>query len=268
MQITLNGILIHTDFTSVYELKKSLSVDDDSIVIINGFQTSQDYKLSANDSIVIIKKGTMPSKEEFESMISARHTPQVYNELKKSKVAIAGLGGLGSNIAIMLARTGIGHLLLIDFDTVEPSNLNRQHYFIKHLSMPKTSALKEQINDINPFITVETKTVFIDETNIKTLFKDYELVCEAFDNPVCKATLVNTLLTELTSTKIVASSGMAGYESSNIIKTEKKMKNFYICGDLKNSAEIGTGLMAPRVQICAGHQANMIVRLLLGIEEV
>lgn len=268
MKITLNGKPADTRIKSVFELKETITDAKNTVVIVNGFAVNQDYILSENDSVVIIEKGIMPSKDEFESMISARHTPQVYNKLKKAKVAIAGLGGLGSNIAIMLARTGIGHLLLVDFDTVEPSNLNRQHYFIKHLSMPKTLALKEQTNDINPFITVETKTIYIDETNIKTLFKDYEIVCEAFDNPVCKATLVNTILTELPSTKVVASSGMAGYESSNIIKTEKKMKNFYICGDLKSEAKPSTGLMAPRVQICAGHQANMIVRLLLGIEEV
>ncbi|MDD3922444.1 MAG: sulfur carrier protein ThiS adenylyltransferase ThiF [Endomicrobiaceae bacterium] len=268
MNITLNGKLIHTECSSIYELKKSLSIENDNIVIINGFQTNQDYILSKNDSIVIIKKGVMPSKDEFESMISARHTPQVYNKLKQSKVAIAGLGGLGSNIAIMLARTGVGHLLLVDFDIVEPSNLNRQHYFARHLSMPKTSALEQQIKDINPFITIDTKTVYIDESNIKALFSEYEIVCEAFDNPISKAALVNTILTELPSIKIVAASGMAGYDSSNSIKTEKKMKNFYICGDFKNGAKIGNGLMSPRVQICAGHQANMIVRLLLGIEEV
>jgi len=213
-------------------------------------------------------KGVMPSKNEFESILSARHTPEVYEKLKKSKVAIAGLGGLGSNIAIMLARTGIGHLLLVDFDTVEPSNLNRQHYFIRHLSIPKTSALKQQIRDINPFIKVKTKNVYVDEKNIEDLFHGYEIICEAFDNPVCKATLVNTILTELPSTKIVAASGMAGYFSSNSIKTERKIKNLYICGDFINGAKPGTGLMSPRVQICAGHQANMIVRLLLGIEDV
>ncbi len=268
MKITLNGKLTDTQIKSVFELKKTITDAKNTVIIVNGFAVNSDYILSENDSVVIIEKGVIPSKDEFESMISARHTPLVYDRFKKAKVAIAGLGGLGSNIAIMLARTGIGKILIVDFDTVEPSNLNRQHYFIRHLSMQKTDALKEQILAINPFISVETKNIYLDETNIKDLFDGYEIVCEAFDNPACKATLVNTILTELPSTKIVAASGMAGYYSSNKIKTEKKMKNLYICGDLINAAKPGTGLMAPRVQICAGHQANMIIRLLLGIEKV
>lgn len=268
MQITLNGKSINTAFTSVYELKNNLYPDYETIIIINGFQINKDYKLSENDSIVIIQKGAVPSKEEFESMISARHTPKVYEKLKKAKVAVAGLGGLGSNIAVMLARTGIGHLLLVDFDTVEPSNLNRQHYFTGHLSMPKTEALKKQISEINPFINAETKNVYVDEKNIENLFRGYEIICEAFDNPESKAVLVNTVLSKMPSVKVVAASGMAGYFSSNSIKTERKIKNLYICGDFTNGAKLGTGLMSPRVQICAGHQANMIVRLLLGIEDV
>lgn len=87
----------------------------------------------------------MPDREEMESMLCARHTPHVYEKAKKARVAIAGLGGLGSNIAIMLARTGIGHLHLIDFDIVEPSNLNRQQYMVEHLGMYKTEALKDEL---------------------------------------------------------------------------------------------------------------------------
>jgi len=268
MKITLNGKPTETQTKSVLELKETISDSKNTVVIVNGFAINSDYSLCENDSVVIIKKDVMPEKDEFESMLSARHTPLVYNRLKKAKVAIAGLGGLGSNIAVMLARTGIGKMLLVDFDTVEPSNLNRQHYFIRHLSMQKTDALKEQITELNPFVCVETKNFYIDETNIKNLFNGYEIICEAFDNPVSKAVLANTVLTQMPDTKIVAASGMAGYYSSNKIKTEKKMKNLYVCGDLTNGAKPGTGLMAPRVQICAGHQANMILRLLLGIEEV
>jgi len=99
------------------------------------------------------------------------------------------------------------------------------------------------------------------------VFQEYEIVCEAFDNPKSKAMLVNTVLEKLPNSKIVSGSGMAGYESSNEIKTHRTMKNFYLCGDLENGVEAGFCLMAPRVQICAGHQANMITRLLLGIEE-
>ena len=183
-------------------------------------------------------------------------------------MAIAGLGGLGSNIAVMLTRIGVGHLLLVDFDIVEPSNLNRQSYYIRHLGMSKTLALQSQLTEINPFIYVETCTVRVNAENVVPLFDGYHILCEAFDKPDAKAMLVNTALAKLPDINIVAASGMAGYASSNLIKTVQPIKRLYMCGDLETGAGIGIGLMAPRVQICAGHQANMILRLLVGITEI
>lgn len=198
----------------------------------------------------------------------ARHTPRVHEKVKKARVAVAGLGGLGSNITISLARTGVGHLHLIDFDIVEPSNLNRQQYKISHLGMYKTDAIKKEIEEINPYITVTTECVRVTEENAAALFKDDDIICEAFDNPESKSLLVNTILEAFPEKAIVAASGMAGYESGNLIKTRRISKNFYLCGDGVTDAKIGRGLMAPRVSICAGHQANMVLRLIVGEEEV
>lgn len=267
MYITVNGKEIETDIGSVYELCEHIGKKRD-VIIINGYQIYENRKLSEHDVISVIARGVIPKQSELESMMVARHTPQVHAMVKMAKVAIAGLGGLGSNIAIMLARTGVGNLLLVDFDVVEPSNLNRQNYYISHLGLPKTVALQQQIREINPFIMVNIKTVQVKEAIVVELFTGYDIICEAFDNPEAKAMLVNTVLERLKDVKIVAASGMAGYTSSNHIKTERKMRNLYICGDFENGARIGKGLMAPRVQICAGHQANMVLRLLLGLEEV
>jgi sulfur carrier protein ThiS adenylyltransferase len=272
LKIVLNGKSIETSKDYLFQLvnefaKENNYLKEELVVILNGFQVSDDFKLNSDDDIVIIKKGLMPSKEEFESMISARCTPGVYNTLKKSKVAIAGLGGLGSNIAIMLSRTGIGKLLLVDFDIVEPSNLNRQQYLIKDLGKYKTDALKDIISQINPFIDVETKTVKITTEIIEELFSGYDIVCEAFDKPTEKAILINGISLKLPDIKIVSASGLAGFESSNSIKTRKLLNNLYLCGDLENEAKQFNGLMAPRVSICAGHQANMILRLLLKIND-
>lgn len=267
MKITVNGKEMELTCSTAFELRNQIGNETD-IVILNGFQIDADCKISENDVLSIIRKGTMPKEDELESMMMARHTPNVHKKIKKGKVAVAGLGGLGSNIAVMLARIGVGQLLLVDFDIVEPSNLNRQSYNIGHLGMPKTLALKKQIEEINPFIKVETQTTRVTEDNVSELFNGYDIVCEAFDKPEAKSMLVNTALEELTDIKIVAASGMAGYDSSNLIKTVKPMNRLYLCGDLENGAKIGQGLMAPRVQICAGHQANMILRLLLGIEDV
>jgi sulfur carrier protein ThiS adenylyltransferase len=191
----------------------------------------------------------------------------VSGRLKAGRVAVAGLGGLGSNIAVMLARTGVGELFLVDFDKVEKSNLNRQHYNRTHLGEFKTVAIKSQIELINPDVLVEIKTVKITEENVRNLFADFEIVCEAFDNPQAKAMLVNAML-ESADKKIIAACGMNGFDSANKIITSRRMKNLYICGDSIPAEHEGTGFIAPRVSVCAGHQANMVVRLLLGEESI
>ncbi|WP_353893917.1 sulfur carrier protein ThiS adenylyltransferase ThiF [Proteinivorax hydrogeniformans] len=241
---------------------------DADVIVLNGFIIRADQKLRENDELIFIKKGEMPAKEDLEALLVARHTPGVHKKVKNAKIGIAGLGGLGSNIALSLARTGVGKLLLVDFDVVEPSNLNRQHYFVKHIGMYKTDALRDILTQINPFVEVETKRVYLDENNMADTFKDVDIVVEAFDNPTCKAELVNTVLTKLPQKPIVAASGMAGYFSSNLIDTKKVRKNLYLVGDGVNEAKEGSGLMAPRVAVAANHQANMVLRLILGEKEV
>lgn len=269
MNIKINGKPMTTNCLNLYDLRKKHYGDQKNIItIFNGFQTFDDYELSENDEVNFIEKGKMPPQDEFESLMCARHTPHVFEKVKAAKVAIAGLGGLGSNIAVSLARTGVGHLHLIDFDIVEPSNLNRQQYKIKHLGLYKTEALKNEIEEINPFIEVTIDTVQVTEENIQSLFEADDIICEAFDNPKAKALIVNNIIECYPQKKIVSASGMAGYESSNTIITRKITDNFYLCGDGTTGAMVGRGLMAPRVSICAGHQANMILRLILGIDEV
>lgn len=267
MKLIVNGREKELGCKTAFEVREQIGSDND-VVILNGFQIEADRELMENDTVTIIRKGVMPKRDEMESMMMARHTPDVHKKVKVGKVAIAGLGGLGSNIAVMLARIGVGQLLLVDFDVVEPSNLNRQSYYIGHLGMPKTLAMKRQLQEINPFIKVEVQTIRVTEENVKELFSGYDIICEAFDKPEAKSLLVNKALEQLPEVKVVAASGMAGYDSSNLIRTVRPMKNLYMCGDLQNGAEVGRGLMAPRVQICAGHQANTVLRLLMEIEEV
>lgn len=210
----------------------------------------------------------IPDKKEIDNVLSMRHTQEVFEKLKNARVAVAGLGGLGSNIALMLARAGIGTLHLIDFDEVDLSNLNRQQYFISHLGMYKTDAIKDEISRINPYINVITDCVKVTDENIDMLFKDDNIICEAFDNPDCKAMLVNRILETRKDAYIVAASGMAGTEKSNTIITRKITDRFYLCGDETSGAVMGNGLMSPRVTICAAHQANAILRLILGKYDV
>lgn len=267
MKILLNEKEFITDIKSIYDLKNEVKKDAD-IMILNGFPVSKDETINEGDQVSFIKRGEIPSRDELEGLLVSRHTPKVYKALKKGRVAIAGLGGLGSNVALSLARVGIGYIKLIDFDVVEPSNLNRQQYFVSHIGMKKTEALKEILTQVNPFINLEIVDTKVTTDNINELFNDVDIILECFDKADCKAMIVNEVLQKFKDKKIISSSGMAGFYSNNIIKTKKINSRLYICGDFVNEARKGNGLMAPRVAIAANHEANTVVRLLLNEEDV
>ncbi|MCY6356858.1 sulfur carrier protein ThiS adenylyltransferase ThiF [Clostridium sp. ZS2-4] len=268
MNIFLNEKnVIMKDNATAYQARDVFKKDAD-VVILNGFMIKEDFVLKENDKLTLIKKGEVPSKEELENLLVARHTPRVHEKIKNACVGIAGLGGLGSNAAVSLARLGIGKLILVDFDIVEPSNLNRQQYLIKHLGMSKTEAMKQLISEINPFVEVEIKNEYITEKNVLNIFGDVDIVVEAFDNPEAKAVLVNMILSKRSDKIVVAASGMAGYFSNNTIITKKINDNFYLIGDETHEAKPGCGLMAPRVAIAANHQANTVLRLIMGEKNI
>ena len=238
-----------------------------NLVIYNGFPVTSDYLLKQGDAIVFIQQGETPSAEEFECGMMARHTPGVHQKIKKSVVGIAGLGGLGSAIAIALARVGVGRLILVDFDVVEPSNLNRQQYFVNQIGMPKVEALQKNIAAINPYVRIQTYQEKLDRNNGERIFQEAEVVVEAFDRAEEKAMLINIVSEKMPDKYIVAASGVAGYGDNNEIKTIRFSSKIFIVGDQKTAAQPGVGLIAPRVGIVAHHQANAVLRILLGEEK-
>ena len=205
----------------------------------------------------------MLTKEEIREALVERHSEEVQSKLDEAKVAIAGLGGLGSNIAVMLARSGIGKLLLVDFDVVDVTNLNRQMYFIPQLGKPKAEALPELLYQINPYAAYESVCVKVTPENVRELFYDYPIVCEAFDCPDQKAMLVRELLVQCPKTTVISGNGMAGYADINEIKTQQMMRRLYVCGDQNTDAGSGIGLIAPRVAACAAHEANKVLQLIM-----
>ena len=192
-----------------------------------------------------------------------RNVKGIAKKLKEKKVCILGLGGLGSNVAILLARAGIGYLKLVDFDIVEASNLNRQQYRISHIGMKKTEAIKTIIKEINPFVEVETLDIKVDRENILSIVGDVEIVIEAFDVAETKAMAIEELLIN-GNKKLVSASGMAGLGSANEIITRKIKDNFYLIGDNYSDYEEYSGIMSTRVMLCAAHQANVVLRLIVG----
>ena len=204
------------------------------------------------------------TKEEWLQALTERHGKEKQEKFLNATVAICGLGGLGSNIAISLTRVGIGKLILIDFDKVDPTNLNRQQYKMSQLGMYKTEALAENLREITPYVDIEYHTVKMTEENTVELLNDADIVCEAFDKADNKAMLVNAVLEGFEDKIIVSGSGMSGFGSANEIKTQKIMKRFYLCGDGVSDVNDGIGLVASRVMACAAHEAHMVVRILSG----
>ena len=210
----------------------------------------------------------IPSKNEWTEALIARHGIELHERFSSATVAICGLGGLGSNIAFALARAGIGKLFLIDFDRVDITNLHRQQYKADQIGCYKANALAENLSEIAPYMEIRAVTAKITEDNFVDLLKGTDVVCEAFDNAESKATLVNGVLEQLPNCYLVAASGMAGMDSPNTIKTRKIVRRFYLCGDEVSDVEDTIGLVAPRVMICAAHQAHTVLRILAGEYEV
>ena len=210
----------------------------------------------------------MISRDEWNDALIARHGQELHARFSAATAAICGLGGLGSNIAIALARAGIGRLILVDFDRVDITNLHRQQYKAEQIGEYKTEALAANLLEISPYTEVKGVTERVTEDNFLELLEGADIVCEAFDNAEAKAMLVNGVLQKLPECYLVAASGMAGMGSPNRIETRRITDRFYLCGDGVSDVEETMGLVAPRVMLCAAHQAQAVLRILAGEYEV
>ncbi|MCD8306640.1 MAG: sulfur carrier protein ThiS adenylyltransferase ThiF [Clostridia bacterium] len=203
-----------------------------------------------------------------EELYRARKGKQggITDNLKEAHVTVCGLGGLGSNVAMMLARSGVEHMRLIDSDIVDISNLHRQAYKASQIGMPKTAALKANVLEAAPFAELELYMARITQASIADLVQDTDwdtdIVVECLDGPEDKAMLCNYVL-EHTGSFLVAASGMAGDASPNAIRTRKITDRFYLCGD-ECTDIAGSVLLGPRVMACASHEAMAVLEILAG----
>jgi sulfur carrier protein ThiS adenylyltransferase len=208
----------------------------------------------------------IPSREEMLAALEKRQGVDAVRKLQAATVAVCGLGGLGSNIAISLARAGVGKLILVDFDRVDVTNLHRQQYKACQVGLPKPEALLANLKEIAPYTEYETHFEKVTAESVSRLVAKAQIVCEAFDNAEAKAMLVNAVLETMPQKFLVAASGMAGFDGGNTIRTRRITDKFFLCGDGVSDVDGGIGLVAPRVMLCAAHQALTVVRLILGLE--
>lgn len=190
--------------------------------------------------------------------------PPIFYEMKNAVIGIAGLGGLGSNVAVALARVGAGKLIIADFDVVEESNLTRQHYFLDQIGRAKVEATAQNLARISGDTEVETHRVRLTPENIPKIFAGADVVAECFDLAEQKQMLVETVLMKMKGIVVVSVSGLAGYGNSNAIKTRRISKRLILVGDGTSAARPGTRLTASRVGIAAYHQANAIVEVVIN----
>lgn len=212
--------------------------------------------------------GRIPTKAEMRRALEERHGRELQDRLERAVVAVCGLGGLGSNIAIALARAGVGRLILIDFDRVDITNLNRQQYDAGQIGMYKTEALAENLRRIAPYVELTLHCARVDAENFAELMEDADIVCEAFDDAEAKATLANCVMESMPEKYLVAASGMAGMGPANGIRTRRIGKRLYLCGDGISGVEEHNGLIASRVMLCAAHQAHAVIRIIAENYEV
>jgi len=187
----------------------------------------------------------------------------INNKLRQAVVGIAGLGGLGSAVAVALARSNIGKLIIADFDTVDAGNLNRQQYFVDQVGKVKVDAMIENLKRINPDVKVKAHQQKLNPDNIGEIFAGANVIAECFDKAEEKQMLVETVLTRMDKPIIVSVSGLAGYGNSNEITTRRISNRLILVGDGKNGIDSGQPLTAARVGIAASHQANAIVEVIV-----
>ncbi len=190
--------------------------------------------------------------------------PPVFYEMKNAVIGIAGLGGLGSNVAVALARVGAGKLIIADFDVVEEGNLTRQHYFLDQIGKSKVEATAENIRRINPDTKIQMHRVRLTPENIPKIFAGADVVAECFDLAEQKQMLVETVLTKMKGIIVVSVSGLAGYGNSNAIKTRRISPRHILVGDGETEARPGIRLTASRVGVAAYHQANAITEVIIN----
>ena len=192
-------------------------------------------------------------------------SPEQSSLLQAAQVAIFGLGGLGSNVAMWLARLGVGQLLLYDFDRVELSNLNRQYYFVEDVGEYKAVALLKHLRAVNPYGDYQSRVVRLTEDNLAELVDSAPIICEALDKPETKALLVNGVLESFPDKFLVAASGLAGFGTSDSMQVRQITPHFYLCGD-GSSSFLDLPLCGARVGLCAAQEALTIARIILQME--
>lgn len=173
------------------------------------------------------------------------------------KIGIAGIGGIGSNVARNLAQARVRQLKIVDYDEVEVANLNRQFYRIDQVGQKKTSSLKDNLLKIFPQMEIEAINQKIGPGEAQILFSDCDLVVEGFDDKHLKKMIIEEMVHM--GVPMVSACGIAGRDIENVRK--KKMGNCHIFGDFTSDQD-DHELFPPKITMITAMMAANILDLL------
>lgn len=170
------------------------------------------------------------------------------------RVGIAGVGGIGSNIAVNLVRSGIRKFTIADFDIVESSNLNRQFYFKDQIGEAKVIMLRENLLRIDPEVDIKVFPERLDNVNITGVFDDCSIIVEGFDSSENKKMLLEAFAGD--TRYVVSANGIAGSRVDTL--STRKLGNCSIIGDFTTDCK-DAKLYAHKVVAVAAFMTDVIL---------
>lgn len=260
MHLILNGRPVEGDYRTVADILRG--EPEGTIALVNGRHEEPEETLKDGDSVILIPDGGFVNSVAGQ-MLADRYTPEIHSKIRNARIGIAGLGGIGSHIAESLARVGIGHLVIVDFDKVDMTNLNRQNYFVEDIGKSKAECTAALLKRINPDLDLEVHDTRVTEGNAMSIFGGCDVVCEAFDTPQAKSMLVETVLFNDPGIVMVSVSGLAGFSDTDSMHCVRRMNRLFVCGDGVSDSSVGAGLTATRVMTCAGMAAHTALRIVI-----
>jgi sulfur carrier protein ThiS adenylyltransferase len=199
-------------------------------------------------------------RNKFEEGLLRYLTVEKLDKIQRTKIGIAGVGGLGSNIANALVRTGFVDFEIVDVDLIEASNLNRQNYFYDEIGLSKVEVTAKRLQQINPSVRVKLAQIKLIKTNIKEYFVDRDILFEAFDKVESKTMLLESFGNS--GKLIISGNGMSGIVGGDI-KVRKINENLFLVGDGVTEVGPDNPPLAPRVITCASLMASVAVERML-----
>jgi len=190
-------------------------------------------------------------------------TREQLDKLHNTTVLIIGAGGLGSNVAFILVRSGIQQLILVDHDTVAPSNLNRQTYFPNDVGRQKVEALAKHLLDLEPKLKLECHAIRVNHQNVWGFFEKTDIIVEAVDLATTKVMLCESAAT--IEKPFITASGITGLgrDYQNDMGVRRLGTHIFCVGDRHPDGNDNIPPFAPRVIQAAAMQANLVLQYIL-----